>query len=65
MDQRNYSIVIPFHAGDKFSARLLLENILAVSDGAEDSIKYYLQYGDRAEIRQIGETVPFSARTVD
>ena len=48
-------IVINFHQGDQFSAKLLLELLIAVDEGIK--CNYYLQYGDDIETLKISRTL--------
>lgn len=38
------TVVIPFHAGDQFSAQLLIENILSLDSGCDASLHFRLQF---------------------
>lgn len=48
------NVVINFHKGDQYSAKLLLELLLLVDEGIECS--YYLQYGDEIATLKTYET---------
>jgi len=49
------NVVLNFHQADQFSARILLELLMALEEGIETH--YYLQYGDRESTLKIQETL--------
>jgi len=49
------NVVINFHKGDQYSAKLLLEILMAVDEGI--SCTYYLQYGNEPATIEISDTI--------